>query len=288
MAGWQEFTAERLRGELRCDATNIRATSSGLGWSSAYASLQREQPFEANLSTIDDCLMILHRSGPATVTFRLGGDRAVSQLRRRGQISVIPGACGGYLNLRTPHDTLHVYLKSELFIGSGPELAPMLGIEDSILENLAAAITESVTDPLPRSSLYVDPIAHAIVGRILDITGRAPKYRNAERLSNAKLSRIREFVEEHLEQDIRIADLAAACGIGAKHLKRSFQASMGTTPYQYVVSRRVERAKRLLAERSIALAEIALRSGFCHQEHLTRVFRAVTGQSPGRYRRGRE
>ncbi len=112
MAGWQKFTAERLRGELRCDATNIRATSSGLGWSSAYASLQREQPFEANLSTIDDCLMILHRSGPATVTFRLGGDRAVSQLRRRGQISVIPRACGGYLNLRTPHDTLHVYLKS--------------------------------------------------------------------------------------------------------------------------------------------------------------------------------
>jgi AraC family transcriptional regulator len=288
MGALREFTADRIRGELRHDATDITATSAGLGWSSAYASLQREQPFEANLSRIDDCLLILHRGGPVSVTFRIDGDRAISQQRRRGQVSFIPGSCGGHVNLRAPHDTLHVYLSSELFGGSAVELAPLLGIEDPILENLAAAIGAAVIERLPCSALYVDPVAQAVAIRILDLAGKGVKPQRAERLSGGQLIRIRDFVEAHLEEDIRVADLAEACGVGAKRLKRSFQVSMGTTPYQYVLARRIGRASELLTDKRLSLPEIALRSGFCHQEHLTRVFRLVTGQSPGRYRSGLE
>jgi AraC family transcriptional regulator len=288
MCDRREFTVERIRDELRHDATDITTTSVGLGWSSAYASFQREQPFEANLSRIDDCLVILHRSGPVTVTFKVGGDRAVSQQRRRGQISFIPGSCGGHLNLRAPHDTLHLYLRSELFVGQASGLVPLLGIEDPVLENLAIAIGEAMIDRLPRSSLYVDPVAQAVASRILDIAGRGASHPGVLRLSNRQLIQIREFVEAHLEDDIRVADLAMACGVGARRLKRAFQLSTGTTPYQFVLTRRIGRARELLADRTVSLAEIALRSGFCHQEHLTRAFRAVAGQSPGRYRRGLE
>jgi AraC family transcriptional regulator len=284
----QEFTVEQIRGELRQDTACIAATSGGLGWSSAYASLQRERPFEANLSRIDGCLIILHRSGPVSVNFRITGDRTISQQRRRGQISFIPGACRGHVDLRAPHDTLHIYLRSELFDGHATRLTPLLGIEDPILENLAAAIGGAVTDRLPRSSLYVDPVAQAIARRVLDIAQTGAERRGAQRLSNRQLTRIREFVEAHLEDDIRVADLAKAGGVGAKRLKNTFEISTGTTPYQYVLTRRIGRARELLADKTLSLPEIALRSGFCNQEHLTRVFRGITGLSPGRYRRGVE
>jgi AraC family transcriptional regulator len=79
--------------------------------------------------------------------------------------------------------------------------------------------------------------------------------------------------------------MARTCGLGTKTFLRSFRASCGTSPYQYVIAVRVERAKRLLEERSMGIAEIALRCGFSHQEHLTRMFRRLVGQTPGRYRR---
>lgn len=282
----QEFTAERVRGELRQDTADVAATSSGQGWSSIYASLQRERPFEAKLSKIDDGLLILHRSGPVNVNFRVTGERTISQQRRRGQISFIPGDCGGLVDLRAPHDTLHIYLRSELFDGHASGLAPLLGIEDPILENLAAAIAGAVIDGLPRSSLYVDPVARAIARRILDLAQKGAKQRDDGRLSDRQLTRIRDFIDAHLEDDIRVADLAIACGVGPTRLKSTFQISEGTTPYQYVLGRRVARATELLADRRLSLPEIALRSGFCNQEHLTRVFRGITGQSPGQYRRG--
>jgi len=79
--------------------------------------------------------------------------------------------------------------------------------------------------------------------------------------------------------------MVSACGIGAKSFVRAFAATTGKSPYQYVIAARVERAKRLIEQDQEGLAEIALRCGFSHQEHLTRAFRRLTGQTPGRYRR---
>jgi AraC-like DNA-binding protein len=105
------------------------------------------------------------------------------------------------------------------------------------------------------------------------------------RLSERQIQRIREFVEANLETDLRLEAMARACGLGTKTFLRSFRATCGTSPYQYVIAVRVERARRLLEEQSMGLAEIALRCGFSHQEHLTRMFRRLVGQTPGRYRR---
>ena len=69
---------------------------------------------------------------------------------------------------------------------------------------------------------------------------------------------------------------------------RLFKATLRVSPYQYVLNRRVERAKILLGENKQSLADIALQCGFSHQEHMTRMFRRFTGVTPGLYRRGRD
>jgi AraC family transcriptional regulator len=99
------------------------------------------------------------------------------------------------------------------------------------------------------------------------------------------MRRIRDFVEAHLETDIRLDMMAAVCGRSTEYFVRIFKATAGVSPYQYVLNLRIDRAKELLGVEGSSIADVALRCGFSHQEHLTRMFRRFTGVTPGRYRR---
>lgn len=294
MAARRVFSTEQTHGVLQQFQANIGASSEGLGWSSAFASMQRERPFAGKFDAISDCLMVLHRSGPVEVTFKSDG-RAVSRHVPRGGIFFLPAGQECDVSLHAPLDTIHIYLRAELFedqengsVASLVGLAPFFGERDAVLEHLAGAIGEAVGDNLPGSSLFVDPIAQAMASRFLAINGRRPSTQDAPRssqLSGRHLQRIRDFVEAHLDSDIRLNAMANACGLSTEYFVRLFKNSVGVSPYQYVIGLRVERAKALLSDPSQNLSEIALQCGFSHQEHMTRMFRRFTGQTPGRYRR---
>lgn len=281
------FRREETHGVLQQFQANIAATSEGLGWSSAYASMQRERPFEGRFDAISSFLMVLHRSGPVDVIFKTDG-RVVQRHLPSGSIFFLPAGreCG--VVLHAPLDTIHIYLRSDLFVEEGRrfKLAPLLGVQDPILQHLGRAMGEALRENLTASSLFVDSIAEGMARRFLVIGEHgAPKPDRTYRLSGRQIQRIREFVEANLETDLRLEAMARTCGLGTKTFLRSFRASCGTSPYQYVIAVRVERAKRLLEAQSMGIAEIALRCGFSHQEHLTRMFRRLVGQTPGRYRR---
>jgi AraC family transcriptional regulator len=104
------------------------------------------------------------------------------------------------------------------------------------------------------------------------------------RIAPARLRAVRAHVEDHLAEDIALADLAAVAQLSRFHFARAFRAETGVTPHAYVTLRRVERAKRLMMEGGAALSEVALACGFAHQAHFTTAFRRVTGSTPGRWR----
>ena len=287
----QAFTSDETHGVLQRFGASIAASSEGLGWSSAFASVQRERPFDGKFNTISDCLMVLHRSGPVDVTFKFDGC-AVSRRVPRGGVFFLPAGRECDVSLHAALDTIHIYLRAELFTDQEAaqlDLAPLFGERDTILEHLAGAIGEAVNDNLPRSSLFVEPIAQAMASRFLAINGRRDSVheplRRSNQLSNKQLQRIRDFVEANLDTDIRLNAMARICGLSTEYFVRLFKNSVGVSPYQYVIGLRVERAKNLLQEQAQSLSEIALQCGFSHQEHMTRMFRRLTGQTPGRYRR---
>lgn len=94
-----------------------------------------------------------------------------------------------------------------------------------------------------------------------------------------------EFIEDHLPREISLPDLAALTGYSPDHFSRLFKRAFGVTPYQYILARRVERAKSLLRDPNYSILEVALACGFCTQAHLNTVFKARTGMTPGAYRR---
>jgi len=103
-------------------------------------------------------------------------------------------------------------------------------------------------------------------------------------LSPRVLQRVRQHVETNLEGAISLHELAATAGLSTSHFARAFKQSEGTSPHRYVVSRRLQQARQLLAETELRLSEIANATGFADQSHFSRQFRKHLGVTPSSYR----
>ena len=100
--------------------------------------------------------------------------------------------------------------------------------------------------------------------------------------SSLGVSRARAYLEENFSRPVKLAELAAICGITAWHLVHSFRDSTGIPPHAYLTQVRVSRAREMLLEGE-ALSSVAYRCGFSDQSHLTRVFKRIHGVTPGAY-----
>jgi AraC family transcriptional regulator len=106
----------------------------------------------------------------------------------------------------------------------------------------------------------------------------------ARPLDDARLKRVLAYIEEHLADDITVADLANVACLSIFHFTRAFAASMGVPPHRYVSRRRLESAKAMIATGRASLGEIALDCRFSSQSSFTRAFRRATGMTPAEYR----
>jgi AraC-like DNA-binding protein len=93
------------------------------------------------------------------------------------------------------------------------------------------------------------------------------------------------YIEANLASKMNIDGLANVAALSRSHFSRAFKRSLGFSPMEYVVVRRVERAKAMISGTSEPLSGVALACGFADQAHLSRRFRDIVGSSPGRWRR---
>jgi len=104
-------------------------------------------------------------------------------------------------------------------------------------------------------------------------------------LAPGALRRVREYIDEHLTENLPTEVLARIAELSLGHFNRAFQQSTGDSPHHYIIAHRVARAKELLVQTSRALADIALEVGFADQSHFTRTYVAITGETPSACRR---
>jgi AraC family transcriptional regulator len=79
-----------------------------------------------------------------------------------------------------------------------------------------------------------------------------------------------------LSEPVSLDDLANLAGLSPFHFVAMFKRSTGLAPHQYLLAQRIERARALLAESRVPIADVAARTGFADQSHLMRVFRRHT------------
>jgi AraC family transcriptional regulator len=105
-------------------------------------------------------------------------------------------------------------------------------------------------------------------------------------LPHAILQRVKKYMEEHLQDNLSLDQLARGTNYSRGHLLRMFRAATGKTPHRYLTERRIERAKSMLLEaEKISLTNIAAWCGFSSQSHMTRVFREQVGVTPSEFKR---
>ena len=102
------------------------------------------------------------------------------------------------------------------------------------------------------------------------------------------LKRLEEFIVEHLDEPLDVATLAKLTNRSQFNFARAFTRSVGVSPYRYVIHLRMQRAVALVRDGKFSLAEIAARTGFADQSHLTRWVRRVHGVSPNQILPDRE
>jgi len=106
----------------------------------------------------------------------------------------------------------------------------------------------------------------------------------AGEVASPRFTRVLEYIRANLDHDIHIAELAGAAGLSLFHFAKLFKRITGSSPHQYILHRRLERATELLRNTQLSLSEIALQAGFADQSHLTNVFRRFNGITPSRFR----
>jgi AraC family transcriptional regulator len=161
---------------------------------------------------------------------------------------------------------------------------------DSLVAELVLALRKEVQAGYPGGALYGESLGVALAAHVVReyavASSCAPEPRGG--LPPRELRRIEEYVEENLADSLSLQELSQQLQMSVYFFVRSFKRSTGLPPHQYVLRRRVERAKELLVDPALSIVDIALRCGFATQSHLTATFNRLTNLTPGEYRRAFE
>lgn len=160
------------------------------------------------------------------------------------------------------------------------------GSPDRVMYGLATALIDPVERANNRSTLFIDHIALAFCVHAIRTYGNGTVADEVVpgRLSPWQLRRVLDFLTAHIGDDPTVAELARECGLSSGHFSRAFRRTTGATPHQWLIRKRVERARRLLLGDELGLAEVAHACGFVDQSHFNRVFTKLEGDTPGRWR----
>jgi AraC family transcriptional regulator len=168
-------------------------------------------------------------------------------------------------------------------------LRPQYAITDPHVSRLMLNMVEEAASGCPGGKLYGEALCISLASYLMSRYGamdrRAPKAGGT--LSRMLSARVEDYMISNLDRNISLAELGELVGLSPHHFSLVFKNTFGTTPHQYLLMQRVEKAKRLLASGEQSIGEAALEVGFANQSHFTRMFRRLSGETPREYRQSR-
>ena len=270
----------RIAGNSAVTFTHFRNMAPGRGLSRAT---DRDPGFIFNVPMISARYPVVSING-----------RSQSVVQDPGKIYLFDRGDRTRVSLETIHDSICIMIPQdsiEFFardkdLGSIPSLrAREFGQPDAVLYHLALATLPALKSPSEATAAFVEYLAIALHEHVIHAYAGAPlRNRKSGGLAPWQIKRVRDFVEQNLSRDISIAELSADCRLSCSHFARAFQASLGMTPHQWMIKRRLERAKALMSRSDATLAEVAAACGFSDQSHLGRHFLRHFGTTPARWR----
>ena len=159
---------------------------------------------------------------------------------------------------------------TEAHLGDDLSVAELAAVQLAVM--LIAHLRQGNADRLSAEGLSIALAACALCECNIDgvsVVGTDPR-----------IARAADYIETHLGEDLSVDDIAAVAAMSPSSLQSAFKAVTGRPVFAYVRERRLERARILLADRRLSLAQIAYDCGFSSHSHMTRLFTARYGASP--------
>lgn len=212
----------------------------------------------------------------------------------RGNICVLPSGLEHHAALEGNSEHLALYVDASLItkaasdagLSGGVEIAERYTRSDRVISSVGMALLGELDSEGLSGRLYAESLANVLAVHLLRYyaisTSRPMTFTGG--LSATRLRQVTDFIAGNYSRDLKLNELAQVAGMSSFHFAREFKRTTGTTPHQYLIKFRIERAKALLAKNELPLIEVGLRSGFSHQSHFTRLFRRITGTTPHSYR----
>ncbi len=159
-------------------------------------------------------------------------------------------------------------------------------IDDLLIPEIGFALLNENDSESPVGKLYADSLSQTLAMHVLKNYSTANLFIKEVKggLSGYKLRLVKEYVNDNLDQDLSMAELAKVAGLSRFHFSRAFRRSVGLTPQKYLMQQRIELAKVLLTNKNLAIVEISLQTGFKNQSHFTTLFRKFTNITPKLWR----
>ncbi|MPZ20600.1 MAG: helix-turn-helix domain-containing protein [Luteitalea sp.] len=239
-------------------------------------------PGMVELKALPEHRIKVHAGPPVRGTCRV--DRFVYT---RGDVDIMPAGVSDEWYEEDSNTSIVLQVTPSLLrrtaedIGIDPDragLEPRHQVRDAQIEHLAWALEAEHAAGYPGGLIYAESVGLALAIHLL---GRYPAALTSNRgLSKPQLRRVTEYIEEHLEYDLSLERLAGVAGLSSSHFKTLFKRSLGLPAHEYIVQRRVERAKSLLLRGDRPASQVAVETGFAHQSHMARCMRRILGATP--------
>jgi AraC family transcriptional regulator len=288
------FESDRQDTVFDVPPEHIVQSSRGKGWDGLDIAEVIHPLDDFALPALPRHILVINLGAPSEIQERLVGRQGHLGT---GNLVILPAEAPTSWHLEREGEVrhLHLYLSPTLIekIAVSSDINPdrveiidALGISDPQVETIALSLLSELRSDGLGGKLYVESLATILGVHLLrhhSSVQQLPLLRFA-RLPATTLRRVITYIEDHLTEDLSLADLAAVVHLSPYHFARLFKESIGLPPHRYVIQRRVERAKLLLATTNWSLTAIAHAVGFAHETHLARHFKRLTGLVPKEYR----
>jgi AraC family transcriptional regulator len=265
-------------------------SSASTSWDGLYLQYHRQPPHEIVEHSCRQHRIIIHdRTLPSPMIEAVEELSQPSQVTP-GTITVLPAGARNWAYWQAEHQFAVLAFEPLLFTQhlahitdrENVQLIPTLSRPDSLIHSIGLALKLELESNGIDGRLYVDAMTAALMAHLV----RHYSVHNpvlptvSSGLSKRKLQQVVDYMNDYLDQDLTLPELAAVVHMSASYFSSSFKQSTGFSPHQYLIRCRIERAKQLLLQNELSIADVAHRLGFAHQSHLSRHFKRLVGVTP--------
>lgn len=266
-----------------------------MDWDGVRLRGYRYDSSDVPVPAMQDYMIVAYQHGHTPMQRRCEGpwrsDRMVP-----GDISVLTHAAESHWTWSEPIEVIHLYLSpakvaevaSSAFDRdiADVELVDVLKADDPVVSAAIGELIRESREPGLGGQMYVEALTNQVCVRLLRhyASGILDRRKAAGTMSRQRCQIIQSYIEDNLEQNLTLKQLADVLQLSVFHFVRQFGASFGCSPHVYVTRQRINRAKRLLARCDMPLKLVAAQCGFSDQSHMTRLFRRLLDITPGDFR----